>query len=264
MGRGKRGNIAMPEVVTLLSLKKLCLSNLRIWGETFSKILSGCPVIEDLSIKNCMMSGSGIISSTTLKFLSWEGWIYLSLGISAPNLVSLEFSSSCPQTTLMNLSSLVFAHVNYGYPNGRITASLSAVQHLDLSGSGLKTVLDEELTMLPRFDNLKCLSLKGWCMACHSGPVAWFLENSPNLDKLTVWLNMQHCLVRKKRNHHNLRQIEAPRCQTLKKLVIRVSKGYKRAYGSGMAFLKVAEEIEISEVVLCNRVWIRNGFFKKL
>lgn len=141
MRRGTHGNIEKPEVVTLLSLKKLCLSNLRIWGETFSKVLSGCPVIEDLSIKNCLMSGSGIISSTTLKFLSWERWIYMYLRISAPNLESLEFSSSSLKTTLMNLSSLVFAHVNYSYPNGCNTAGLSAVQHLDLCGSGLKVYI---------------------------------------------------------------------------------------------------------------------------
>ncbi|KAF3332944.1 F-box/LRR-repeat protein 25 [Carex littledalei] len=230
----RRGILATPEVVTLLNLKKLCLTDAVIGGESFSKLLSGCPVIEDLSLKNCIISGDGIVSNKTLKFLSWDGWSYFFLTICAPNLKSLEYTSSGNITTLVNLSSLVFA----------------------------RTLLDEELTKLPKFHNLKSLSLNGWCMACHSGPVAWFLENSLNLENLTVCLDRQHCLVKNKRNHHNLRQMEAPRCKKLKKLVIRVLKGYKKAYGSGMAFLKKFKDIEIAEIVLCNRVWIRNGFFK--
>lgn len=130
----------------------------------------------------------------------------------------------------------------------------------------MKTLLDEELPKLPRLHNLKTLSLNAWCMDCHSGPVAWFLEHSPNLEKLTLWMNKRHCLAKSKKrrdrvgnDNSNLSQIEAAQCRTLKEVEIRLSIGYKKAHGSRVSFLRQAKALENAEfnVMICNwvRVW---------
>lgn len=105
----------MQEVVTLLSLKKLRLIDVEIGGESSSKLLSGCPVVEDLSLKNCIVPGDRIISNTTLKFLSLEGCTNFRISICAPNLVSMEYAISGNITTLKNLSSLYSTRVRYYY-----------------------------------------------------------------------------------------------------------------------------------------------------
>jgi hypothetical protein len=128
------------DAVTLLNLKKLCITDALFDEKSFSDVLSGCPVIEDMSLKYCTMPKHCIISNTTLKLLSLVGCTYFRLLICAPNLVSLEFDSSGRHPTLMNLSSLVFARVKYDYPDGSIVG-LSAVQHLDLCVSQLKVYI---------------------------------------------------------------------------------------------------------------------------
>lgn len=137
----RHGILATPEVVSLLNLKKLCLTEVVIGGESFSKLLSGCPVIEDLSLTNCTISGDSNIYSTTLKFLLLEGCTYFRLSICAPNLISLEYASSGNIITLLNLSSLVFAHVTCCYRPYGTVIGLSSVQHLDLCGTKMKVYI---------------------------------------------------------------------------------------------------------------------------
>jgi hypothetical protein len=39
------------------------------------------------------------------------------------------------------------------------------------------------------------------------------LEKSPNLEKLTIWLNMKNCLVKNKKNHCNFKAYDGTSMQ---------------------------------------------------
>lgn len=137
----KLGMLAIPRAVTLFSLRKLHLEYVRFYDGSFRKILSGCPKMEELSLKSCFIT-VGSISSANLKFLSLEDCTFRishgqpDLSIHAPNLVSLKVASSPDRKALMNLSKLVYAlnaHRSYN-----IFSGLSNIQHLELCGKELK------------------------------------------------------------------------------------------------------------------------------
>jgi hypothetical protein len=123
----------------------------------------------------------------------------------------------------------------------------------------MKNLLDEELPKLPRLNNLKTLSLNGWCMNCHSGPMAWFLEHAPNLEKLRLWMNKHHCLeYNKKRkgrvvnDHSDLSWIVPSQCSMLKKVEIQLSPEFQIVHGSTLSFLRNMKALENVEIVICN------------
>ncbi|KAJ4782709.1 F-box/FBD/LRR protein [Rhynchospora pubera] len=257
--------VQMPRVKALFSLRKLHLKNATFYYGTICRILSRCPEIEDLSLKSCCIKESWILHEK-LKFLSLDDcsigdpYDKSKLSICAPSLASLKFASSPDRTVLMNFPFLSYASVDvrkeYCYDN--IFNSLSSIQHLELCSSNLKAVLDKQLSKLPRFANLKSLSLNGWCMACHLGPVVWFLENSTNLEKLTLCLNRQHCLVKNKtkenifvRDHPDPRQTEVIQSKLLKKVELRLSISYKKCNGPTISFFKKVKGLENAQFVIC-------------
>lgn len=52
----------------------------------------------------------------------------------------------------------------------------------------MKEQLDKDIPNCRTFNNLKTLELGSWDMIDNFALVACFLRNSPNLQKLTLWL----------------------------------------------------------------------------
>lgn len=145
----EEGLLTTPEVVTLLSLKKIHLIDARICSNSFNNVLLGCLVIEKLSLKNCFLTGYFRVSNITVKYLVVEKCCYGILSISTVSLISLELNSSNHDNTrLANLSSLIYARVNYQYLLFGSMGDLSVVQHLDLCSRVLKVCMHLILMVL--------------------------------------------------------------------------------------------------------------------
>jgi hypothetical protein len=54
----------------------------------------------------------------------------------------------------------------------------------------MKVILNRELKACPVFSNLKTLSLGEWCMAADFDPLVFFLQHSPNLERLFLELKL--------------------------------------------------------------------------
>uniref|UniRef100_K3ZC08 F-box domain-containing protein n=1 Tax=Setaria italica TaxID=4555 RepID=K3ZC08_SETIT len=68
--------------------------------------------------------------------------------------------------------------------------SLSNATSLKLLADAGEVILNRELKARPVFSNLKTLSLGEWCMAADFDPVVFFLQHSPNLERLFLELKL--------------------------------------------------------------------------
>uniref|UniRef100_A0A0D9X599 F-box domain-containing protein n=1 Tax=Leersia perrieri TaxID=77586 RepID=A0A0D9X599_9ORYZ len=88
---------------------------------------------------------------------------------------------------------------NYGFNDHRklggqnVLQSLSTARSLELLGHSGEVVLSRESRSCPTFSNLKTLSLGEWCisMVADFDILILFLQNSPNLEKLFLQLEME-------------------------------------------------------------------------
>ncbi|XP_078148612.1 F-box/LRR-repeat protein At4g14103-like [Carex rostrata] len=179
------------KTISLPSLKTLELSAWIIDDYVMNKLTSGCPVLEDLSLRWCNV-GTHIISSNQLKHLFIDD--FLSQGeiqISIPSLTSLVIHSSRGLILLKNMSSLVKAHLVLSYDaniaNQEILNGLSNATNLefDFTGQGFMVILEKELLNCPTFKNLKSLHFDGYVIG-NFHLIALFLQHAPNLEKLTL------------------------------------------------------------------------------
>ncbi|CAL5003434.1 unnamed protein product [Urochloa decumbens] len=71
-----------------------------------------------------------------------------------------------------------------------ILQSLSNATSLELLADAGEVILNRELKSCPSFSNLKMLSLGEWCMDAEFNALIFFLQHSPNLEKLFLELKL--------------------------------------------------------------------------
>ncbi|RLN05566.1 hypothetical protein C2845_PM13G04830 [Panicum miliaceum] len=85
---------------------------------------------------------------------------------------------------------------NSGYNGNKIKGgrnvlqSLSNATSLELLADAGEVILTRELKRCPTFCNLKTLSLGEWCMDADFGALVFFLQHSPNLERLFLELKL--------------------------------------------------------------------------
>ncbi|XP_071719331.1 F-box/LRR-repeat protein At3g59190-like [Rutidosis leptorrhynchoides] len=192
----------MPESNGVLfpSLKKLNLHFIVYYSEPLMKLISQCPVLEELFVENRIESyyerlNTFKVFSTSLKRLRMSFInIFLrnpNVVINAPNLEYIYFSDqNTTKYHIMNPLSLVEAHINVSSHIFELFTSLSSIKKLILTHQTIreafttKHILIREIRVMPLFPNLVKILIG------INGPWEWdflmvLLNHMPNLEHIT-------------------------------------------------------------------------------
>ncbi|KAF3335406.1 hypothetical protein FCM35_KLT19913 [Carex littledalei] len=199
-----------PSSVHLPCLKKLHLTRVTVNDDSVDKLFFGCPILEELFLQACNLNVYKISSDKLKKLVLLDCCLEQYLKISTPVLLDLEirgcgrvlpvalvWENMPPMRTFSweNMASLINARVELptSYYDDDLTdvgfkllTNLSNVTNLDLQLSDPQGLLEKEIPNCPIFNNLKTLTLGGWCMSSDFELVAFFLR-SPNLQRLTIY-----------------------------------------------------------------------------
>ncbi|XP_062201087.1 putative F-box/FBD/LRR-repeat protein At1g78760 isoform X2 [Phragmites australis] len=184
-----------PAVFTSNYLISLKLSNAILFPGFFRNIQTGCTKLERLILRGCAINDIEI-SSQTLKVLTidihchftFDGWA----SISAPSLIYFGFFGDGKIPLLNNMESLETASVSVGTNHivvddiHQFLGSLSGVTNLDFYYQGKMLKMEHNSHWCPKFNNLTILTLGDWCLCADFYALIVFLQNSPNLVKLTL------------------------------------------------------------------------------
>ncbi|XP_026400638.1 putative F-box/FBD/LRR-repeat protein At2g05300 [Papaver somniferum] len=202
------GTLHLPQTILFSRLKILRLSEISFCDEEFiQQLFSGCPVLEELSLKYCAWKDLNFISST-LKVLTLVDSLLRSehksvfpviTKIDAPNLMSLKIDD-CLKNTLVvhSFPSLVDAHIRLSHSMGddgmdvvlNFLNKLSNVKHLKVTGYIFEDLETANLvsTSLLAFTNLITLEVS----IIKAEQV--LIIDKANKDALTVDV-VPHCLL---------------------------------------------------------------------
>ncbi|CAA7016739.1 unnamed protein product [Microthlaspi erraticum] len=207
--------------VSLHMLKTLALDSVRFSKGQLQKLLSACPVLEELNMVEVHFANSTeTLSSASLKTLTIDCVNFLrAFSFDTPNLVCLNYSDSeSDDYPLVNLRSLVEAHIKirvyyqqlddlqtrsgdwtkddiYRFGNVlKLVLGICHVQKLYLSHGAFQVIAVSSQAM-PVFNNLTFLDIDtsmdiGW----QAMPV--LLRNFPHLDTLVI-TQLLHCVTDK-------------------------------------------------------------------
>ncbi|KAJ4796262.1 F-box/RNI-like superfamily protein [Rhynchospora pubera] len=186
-----------PSYVNLPNLKKLKLRCFQLSDPVMEMILSGCPLLEELSLDSCSLNFSCMKSDLLrcLAIINCRGSGLVEFFL--PNLVSLSLKNEYPGKTklsLKNTPSLVKVSVFYHhfvecYFSGaefEFFNYLTTVTDLELYGSGVKELLEKTVPNCPIFSNLKQLTFGQWSINEKLDLLCQMLQHTPNLEKLTI------------------------------------------------------------------------------
>ncbi|KAJ4803995.1 F-box/RNI-like superfamily protein [Rhynchospora pubera] len=279
----------IPEVVNLprirvLQLKK-SMKPTQLDETSITRLLSGCPVLEELFLEYCVGKFSSIFRQK-LKILSlYDCCMELPHGgivmwkfyraIIKPNIPStvestfivdflpnvlLHFIWSSLDGAAMDSASSFIHHfiqnLNFGNCND-LLCGLSSVTMLELCSRDLKSdfhqshgVLETVLPRLGELHNLRNFSLSGWCTPCNFNQVASFLQKAPNLENLTLCDCGRHCQMADPETYYHLIWVELSRCSKLKRVEIKILTDHIEAQRFEEAWVSGRTELENVEVVL--------------
>ncbi|XP_059648614.1 F-box/LRR-repeat protein At4g14096-like isoform X2 [Cornus florida] len=164
---------------------------------SINRLFSGCPLLEELSIKTCYFKNISMfhISAPALKSLVISCWskVGYKLVLDTPNLQDLQYHDHVTKGYSMNkLNALVNADIGFvlrGHPDHDGSAEehveelfegISKVQWLRLSDDSMKLCR----SLLPKFDHLTCLEIS--CKNVRWKSLLDFLESSPQLEQLKL------------------------------------------------------------------------------
>ncbi|CAL4980097.1 unnamed protein product [Urochloa decumbens] len=185
--------------------------------------------LKNLVLKNCDLGKLSEITSLTLKTLIIDGGSIQNtclLVILAPAVAYLHLAMhvvyfggwisinemSCLAKALIHLMGNPF--IKLGDNVLKLVCGVSNVNSLELKGFG-PMVLGEQSTPFQEFMNLKNLLLDNCYLTDDFKTLGLFLQNSPNLEKLTL----QHCKFlndsKKKKGTHKLNKPTSSQCQSL-------------------------------------------------
>ncbi|KAJ3702455.1 hypothetical protein LUZ61_006160 [Rhynchospora tenuis] len=205
--------------ITLFNLKKLNLTSMSLDGESVNNLISGCPVLEDLVMKECcfMFSNVTIVSHSLKKlFISIDHYGYYDhyeykrymadIHLNVPSLVSLHvINVLLGKIWLKNMSSLVKAHIefwhyvcdNYLDSHNELLSGLSTATYIELIGpmilkselglcreSPVKDLLLKELPNCSVFANLRNLYLGNCNMGDFFSPISQLVHLSTYLEAI--------------------------------------------------------------------------------
>ncbi|KAJ3702909.1 hypothetical protein LUZ61_006614 [Rhynchospora tenuis] len=186
-----------PKYVNLPNLKKLKLRNFTLNNPVMQTMLSGCPLLEELSLLRCSMNFGEMKSELlrSLTIINCQGSEVVEIFM--PSLISLHLEDSSPgktKLTFRNTPSLVKASVCYltfmepNFPGEGLDFfnCLTTVIDLELCGSGVKGLLEKKILNCPIFDNLKQLTCGPWSINEELDVLCQLLQHTPKLEKLTI------------------------------------------------------------------------------
>ncbi|XP_012701633.1 putative F-box/FBD/LRR-repeat protein At1g78760 isoform X1 [Setaria italica] len=193
-----------PAVFTSEHLRSLLFDGVILTPGFFRQLQSECRALERLILQDCPITDVEI-SSQTLKFLSiGQECLFQSddqASICTPNLIHFGFFAHAPHPRiplLKNMESLVTAYITLdGFQFNdtlvddirQFLLGLSCARKMDLYfGQTKLAILGNNLQWCPKFNNLKLLTLGTWCLDANFYGLIVFLQNSPNLEKLTLEL----------------------------------------------------------------------------
>ncbi|XP_062205222.1 LOW QUALITY PROTEIN: F-box/FBD/LRR-repeat protein At1g16930-like [Phragmites australis] len=178
-------------------LTSLELSCVALFLGFFKSLQMGCTVLERLMLHDCAISDIEI-SSQTLKVFTIDVGCNFTFSerasISIPSLINLgyfPYQRMLPLPT--NMASLETASVSVGTVHAPVDGicqflrGLSDVTNLELCYEG-ETEMEKNFQWCPKFNNLTILTLGKWCLCADLYALIVFLQNSPNLLKLTLEL----------------------------------------------------------------------------
>ncbi|XP_010275939.1 PREDICTED: putative F-box/LRR-repeat protein At5g54820 [Nelumbo nucifera] len=181
------------------SLKSLSLKYIRLPNETIDCILSGCPMLEDLTLIRCYDLTKLRFTSPNLKNLIIYHFAYEKsmLEICCPNLLSLRISECIDWVHLMNVSSVVDAALEFSFHFKFVPSEFSEFRMLleKLRHSKVLTMCTWcvlvfaiwEAANIPfPLSNWKHVVLKTMLSKWHLLGIASLLRSAPNLEILTI------------------------------------------------------------------------------
>ncbi|KAJ4784251.1 F-box/RNI-like/FBD-like domains-containing protein [Rhynchospora pubera] len=259
------GCITPPKIINLPSLRRLLLKMVGINQDFMSKLLCGCPVLEDLHVKGGSLKVSNI-TSQSLKHLTIiracpKGPIEL---IDTRNLMSFHWTMHAfclKKEFILNMPSLSEACIEFDfYPHkaddtkGSILCSLFHVTRLELKGPFTKECLKIEVPKCRTFTKLTCLYVHDLCLNCRFDLLSSLLEHCPNLKTLS--LVHSSCLCKKKDKYRKQVKIQRFKCRHLETVVLKFSRKNKAFY----QVVKCLQEAVVGLSVEVSTVRIKTTF----
>ncbi|KAL6909738.1 hypothetical protein ACP4OV_001397 [Aristida adscensionis] len=182
------------------SLTDLQLFSVDLFPGFFRQLQRACKALERLVLCDCDISDVEI-SSDTLESLTIDSDCQFTYeeeqaSISIPTLNYLSFSTFRRLPLLKNTESLETVHLLVDSYRTQvddirqILKSLSGITNLKFNHTGRRLKMKKNLQWCPKFDNLRTLTLSEWCLHPKFYPLIVFLQNSPNLEELTLELRL--------------------------------------------------------------------------
>lgn len=189
------------EVFTSSFLKRLHISSADLFPGFFSQLQTGCPALEYLFLFDCLIMDHEIFSMTVkVLILSKQVAFSDQASISAPSLIYLSIEGDIRSGRLPVLKSMASLETASALISGAITdcdadairqflGGLSNVTSLDFRYRDQKLTMEKNFQWCPRFSKLVDLTLNRSCVHAEFYALIVFLQNSPNVKKLTLKLN---------------------------------------------------------------------------
>ncbi|XP_010323729.1 putative F-box protein At1g49610 isoform X2 [Solanum lycopersicum] len=146
----------------LKSLKTLYLNKVVLMGQSIDYILSGCPMLEELTLQLCYGHIRVVVLNSNLKTLKLDiGWSLRRIYVSCPTLLSLDVSGAVDVLDIANVASIAEVSV-------KRNLIFDFDVHKDYQGIRI---------LLQTFTGTKTLNLCSWFALVFS---AWQLKNLPS------------------------------------------------------------------------------------
>ncbi|XP_010495047.1 PREDICTED: F-box/LRR-repeat protein 25-like [Camelina sativa] len=204
--------------VSWTSLRNLSLGWCELSDESFLKVLSGCPILETLTLHFCRsLKYLDLSKSLRLRRLEMEierksryGAPFQSMQVVAPHVHYLSLRDCEAHCTFVDVSSLIEADVDVSYfhprtkydkpldPNDLLVTAqkmIEAFQNVEKLTLGVNLLQMLSLSKIPSLPMLKVnnLTLETRIMRSVVPGVERLLQNSPGLNKLTVYNTTERC-----------------------------------------------------------------------
>ncbi|VAH50729.1 unnamed protein product [Triticum turgidum subsp. durum] len=151
---------------------------------------SGCPVLVDLKMEQCVTHAAEMLSPSLrqLSMVCCELSMWHRTQVTLPNLVRLELINCAG---CLDDDPCFGCHFHFEFIAQRGSSyffqGLSRAKHLELLASYNDAfIFQRDLKCRPTFPMLKTLILNDWCLHADLSAVIHFIQHSPNLEKVTL------------------------------------------------------------------------------
>ncbi|XP_058220031.1 putative F-box protein At3g29830 [Rhododendron vialii] len=182
-----------------LALKSLSLGGVKLTNSCVKDLVSNCPLLESLSLKNCSDLGCINISSTRLRNLVIEKCSDLENGIvvDVPNLRVLKYSGLLVHFEIEYMKGLVEADFDFGFETEfgeygdllyQLLGDVWSARVLTVCSYMLQVIpsAEEYPSLKPPFEGVQHLTLKAALDVHEFHGISFFLNSCPHLETLTI------------------------------------------------------------------------------